>query len=82
MASSVLTLLNWSSRSKRMRYAPSGTGEQDAQIKASGYGGSYTCVTDYIRAWRTGADKDAKAFVPLKSSWLKHSSSTGAKKAW
>ena len=37
-----------------------------AQIKASGYLGRYSRVTDYIRAWRTNAGKDAKAFVPLK----------------
>jgi transposase len=37
-----------------------------AQIKASGYAGGYTRVTDYIRAWRADAGKDIKAFVPLK----------------
>ena len=37
-----------------------------AQIKASGYAGGYTRVTDFIRAWRTNAGKDIKAFVPLK----------------
>ena len=37
-----------------------------AQIKASGYVGGYTRVTDYIRAWRANAGKDIKAFVPLK----------------
>ena len=37
-----------------------------AQIKASGYTGGYTRVTDYIRAWRANAGKDIKAFVPLK----------------
>ena len=37
-----------------------------AQIKASGYAGGYTRVTDYIRAWRATAGKDIKAFVPLK----------------
>jgi len=37
-----------------------------AQIKASGYGGGYTRVTDFIRAWRASAGKDVKAFVPLK----------------
>jgi transposase len=37
-----------------------------AQIKASGYAGGYTRVTDYIRAWRASAGKDVKAFVPLK----------------
>ena len=36
------------------------------QIKASGYVGSYSRVTDFIRAWRAGAGKDVKAFVPLK----------------
>ena len=36
------------------------------QIKASGYKGSYSRVTDYIRAWRANAGKDIKAFVPLK----------------
>ena len=36
------------------------------QIKASGYVGGYTRVTDFIRAWRASAGKDIKAFVPLK----------------
>ena len=36
------------------------------QIKASGDAGGYTGVTDFIRAWRTSAGKDVKAFVPLK----------------
>ncbi len=36
------------------------------QIKASGYLGSYSRVTDFIRAWRANAGKDVKAFVPLK----------------
>jgi transposase len=36
------------------------------QIKASGYEGSYSRVTDYIRAWRANAGKDIKAFVPLR----------------
>ena len=36
------------------------------QIKASGYAGGYTRVTDFIRDWRTSAGKDVKAFVPLK----------------
>ena len=37
-----------------------------AQIKASGYAGGYTRVTDYIRAWRANEGKGIKAFVPLK----------------
>ena len=37
-----------------------------AQIKASGYAGGYTRVTDFIRAWRASAGKDIRAFVPLK----------------
>ena len=36
------------------------------QIKASGYLGSYSRVTDFIRAWRASAGKDVKAFVPLR----------------
>ena len=36
------------------------------QIKTSGYTGSYSRVTDYIRQWRASAGKDIKAFVPLK----------------
>ena len=36
-----------------------------AQIKASGYVGSYSRVTDYIRAWRASSGKDIKAFVPM-----------------
>ena len=35
------------------------------QIKASGYVGGYSRVTDFIRAWRANAGKDIKAFVPL-----------------
>ncbi|MEY4346231.1 MAG: hypothetical protein RL032_2063 [Pseudomonadota bacterium] len=37
-----------------------------AQIKASGYEGGYTRVTDFIRAWRADDGKGVKAFVPLK----------------
>ncbi len=37
-----------------------------SQIKASGYVGSYSRVTDFIRAWRAGTGKEVKAFVPLK----------------
>jgi transposase len=37
-----------------------------AQIKVSGYVGSYSRVTDYIRAWRADAGKGIKAFVPLR----------------
>ena len=36
------------------------------QIKQSGYVGCYSRVTDFIRAWRVGASKEIKAFVPLK----------------
>jgi transposase len=38
-----------------------------AQIKAAGYAGSYTRVTDFVRAWRAGvgAAASAHAFVPL-----------------
>ena len=37
------------------------------QIKAAGYAGGYTRVTDYIRAWRQNAGQGAcaNAFVPL-----------------
>ncbi len=37
-----------------------------AQIKASGYAGGYTRVTDFIRGWRAGAGKGITAYVPLK----------------
>jgi transposase len=38
-----------------------------AQIKAEGYVGSYSRVTDFVRAWRQGEGQSisAKAFVPL-----------------
>jgi len=38
-----------------------------AEIKAAGYQGGYSRVTDFIRAWRQGAGQSvaAKAFVPL-----------------
>ena len=36
------------------------------QIKASGYQGAYSRVTDYIRAWRVGCGNGIKAFVPLQ----------------
>ena len=38
-----------------------------AQIKAAGYEGGYTRVTDFIRKWRQGEGQQAstKAFVPL-----------------
>ena len=39
-----------------------------AEIKAAGYAGGYSRVTDYIRAWRQGEGQGggAKAFVPLR----------------
>jgi transposase len=36
------------------------------QIKADGYVGGYTGVTDFIRAWRGREGKTPHAFVPLK----------------
>lgn len=36
------------------------------QVKASGYLGGYSRVTDYIRAWGASEGKNIKAFVPLK----------------
>jgi len=36
------------------------------QIKASGYEGGYTRLTDFIRGWRAGAGKGVTAYVPLK----------------
>jgi transposase len=36
------------------------------QIKASGYVGSYSRVTDYIRQWRASEGAKPKAFVPLR----------------
>lgn len=38
-----------------------------AEIKAAGYEGGYSRVTDYLRAWRQGEGQEsaAKAFVPL-----------------
>ena len=38
-----------------------------AEIKVSGYGGGYTRVTDFIRAWREGEGQGAavNAFIPL-----------------
>ena len=35
------------------------------QITAQGYGGGYTRVTDFIRAWRPQVGVGSKAFVPL-----------------
>ena len=37
------------------------------EIKAAGYGGGYTRVTDFIRAWRQaeGQGASANAFVPI-----------------
>jgi len=37
-----------------------------ARIRISGYAGGHARVTDFIRAWRASAGKDAKAFVPLQ----------------
>ena len=53
-----------------------------AQLKAAGYAGGYTRVTDFIRAWRAGSGKGVKAFVPLKSHMGEAFSLTGAEKAW
>jgi transposase len=38
-----------------------------AQIKAAGYAGGYSRVTDFVRAWRTGEGQavSAQAFIPL-----------------
>ena len=36
------------------------------QIKANGYQGGYSRVTDFIRAWRGSEGKALQAFVPLK----------------
>jgi transposase len=36
-----------------------------AQIKAEGYSGSYSRVTDFIRAWRGREGNASRAFVPL-----------------
>ena len=36
-----------------------------AQIKAAGYAGGYSAVTDFTRAWRGSAGKAPHAFVPL-----------------
>jgi hypothetical protein len=35
------------------------------QIKANGYAGGYSRVTDFIREWRDSEDKTPHAFVPL-----------------
>ncbi len=37
-----------------------------AQIKADGYAGGYSRVTDFIRDWRGRESKTPRAFVPLK----------------
>jgi transposase len=36
------------------------------QIKADGYAGSYSRVTDFVREWRGQAGQTLRAFVPLK----------------
>ena len=42
-----------------------------AQIKAAGYPGGYSRVTDFVRAWRQGAGQAGatSAFVPLTFAW-------------
>jgi transposase len=42
-----------------------------AELKAAGYAGGYTRLTDFIRAWHLGAGQSAltKAFVPLAFEW-------------
>ena len=42
-----------------------------AELKAAGYAGGYTRVTDFIRAWRQGAGQAVAttAFVPLTFEW-------------
>ncbi len=42
-----------------------------AEIKAAGYAGGYTRVTDFVRAWRRSAAQagSASAFVPLSFEW-------------
>lgn len=38
-----------------------------AEIKAAGYSGGYSAITDFVRAWRRGEGQavDVTAFVPL-----------------
>ena len=62
-------LPSWNSRSKPKRCGLNridAPGALFALIRGSGYAGGYTRVTDFIRAWRAGAGKETKTFVPLK----------------
>ena len=51
------------------------------QIRAQGYRGGYSAVTDFIRAWRSDLGKATKAFVPWCLTTARPSSLTGARKA-
>ena len=55
-----------------------------AEIKVSGYGGGYTRVTDFVRAWRQGEGQGLRSMPSsrLPSSSVRPTSSTGARKAW
>ena len=55
-----------------------------AEIRAAGYDGGYSRVTDFIRAWRE-QEGQAGAATPSSrwpSNLARPTSSTGAKKAW
>jgi transposase len=55
-----------------------------AEIKAAGYAGGYSRVTDFIRAWRDGEASPCRPRPSSRwpSSLARPSSSTGAKRGW
>lgn len=56
-----------------------------AQIKAAGYAGAYTVVSNFTRAWRQGVGSrvvGGGAFVPLKFGLGRRFSLTGTKRDW
>lgn len=56
-----------------------------AELQESGYAGSYTRLTDYIRNWRTAGEPELGSGLPLfhsNSALVKPSSLIGAKSRW
>ena len=53
-----------------------------AQIKADGFVGGHSGVTDFIRNWHGRESKTPRAFVPVKFELGERFSSIGAKNVW
>ena len=53
------------------------------ELKAAGFDGDYSRVTEFVRRWRAdGGQARSRPTCRCGSSWAKPSSSTGAKSGW